>query len=96
MNDSLCENARRLFAHYDDVAQLPRSAAPFVIAKLLEEGDSRDLRWLIGMCPENELGDWLDRHGARQLSRRSRSFWKVILDRAVSTTPSSGDELWPL
>jgi hypothetical protein len=59
----------------------PAPELPFVIARLLEDGDSADLRWLIGAAGEPALAAWLERHGARQLSRRSLAFWQLALGR---------------
>ena len=44
--DVLPESARRLFPGIPDKLDLERHGA-FVIARLLEEGDSGDLAWLV-------------------------------------------------
>lgn len=97
----LPEGARRLFpdgpprptSHGDDTAD-------FLIGRLLEEGDSADLRWLAAALPEKRLGDWLVRRGARQLSRRSYLFWRALLDPAGRRAEPPGgalrEALWPL
>jgi hypothetical protein len=46
--------------------------------------------------PEEKLAAWLEGHGGRKLSRRSRAFWEVVLATAPSPTAESGDLLWPL
>ena len=69
--------ARRLFTAHD----LAGIGTPFLIARLLEDGDGADLGWLSGTVREAALADWLERHGARQLSRRSLAFWELVLDR---------------
>jgi hypothetical protein len=46
--------------------------------------------------PEAELAAWLERHGGRKLSRRSRAFWEVVLAAVPGPAAESGDLLWPL
>jgi len=96
MSANLPGNACRLFAHYDDVEQLPAASPGLVIAKLLEEGEGSDLRWLTSAFPESRLSSWLDLHDTRLLSRRSRSFWRLLFDRPDRSTKESGDQLWLL
>jgi hypothetical protein len=67
---------------------------PFVIGRLLEDGDSTDLVWLVGAAGEEALAGWLSARGRRQLSRRSRAFWSVLL--AEPHTDPTDDLLWPL
>ena len=96
MPDCLPDNARRLFAHYGKIDDLAASAPGMVMARLMEEGDSDDLRWLIDTYSEKQITEWFVQHGHRQLSRRSRSFWQLLLNRPDPTTPGTTDELWPL
>ncbi len=96
MADTLPAATRRLFAHYANLERLPETSAPLVMARLMEEGDGSDLRWLTGRYPESDLSDWLDQHGLRQLSRRSHSFWRAVLDRPTDRREAPGEPLWPL
>lgn len=96
MSETLPDTTCRLFAHYEDVRNLPTTSPELVIASLLEEGDSTDLRWLTRRFPESRLRSWMDRHGHRQLTRRSRSFWNLVLDRSEPASESNGNPLWPL
>lgn len=96
MTDDLPSHTRRLFAHYSDPARLPGDSPQLVLAKLMEEGDSTDLRWLTQAFDENELAAWIDDHGQRQLSRRSLAFWQIVLARPGHRGSRPGDELWPL
>ena len=90
----LAPSTQRLFPHHD-VGELDDAEyRPFIIARLLEEGDSRDLHFLAGQAGEDELHDWLDERGARQLSRRSLCFWRLVLGSRHEDFPD--DELWPL
>ena len=67
-----------------------------MIGRLLEDGDGADLAWLCETVPEEELAAWLEHHGGRKLSRRSRAFWEVVLAAVPSPAAASGDLLWPL
>lgn len=90
---------RRLFPHWDDRGfdlDPDLRAAPFVISRLLEDGDSADLAWLVATLGEPALAGWLERSGARQLSNRSRAFWEVVLDRPVPSPDPVRSALWPL
>jgi len=63
-----------------------------VIGRLLEDGDRDDLAWLFRSYGRERLTAWLRQRGARQLSRRSRAFWRVILEPEASDAgPSSSD-----
>jgi hypothetical protein len=96
MSEKLPRNALRLFAHYEDAEQLSTGSPGLVMARLLEEGDASDLQWLTRTYPESRLASWLDQYGARQLSRRSLSFWRTVLNRSDGPRKGPGDPLWPL
>ena len=85
---------RRLFPGYAD-ADLAEGL-PFLIARLLEDGDEADLRWLTGNVPETDLAAWLEQRGGRQLSVRSRAFWETVLDRRAGGEVPARKDLWPL
>jgi hypothetical protein len=89
-------HALRLFPGHDETGLDP--ASPQVIARLFEDGDARDLAWLTGAVPEERLAAWLERHGGRQLSRRSRAFWEAVLGRPARPRPQEeiARALWPL
>jgi hypothetical protein len=90
-------HALRLFPGLEESGLDP--ASPPVIARLFEDGDTRDLAWLTAVVPEERLAAWLERHGRRQLSRRSRAFWEAVLERTAGprVPPEHvGSELWPL
>jgi hypothetical protein len=89
---SLPAGARRLFAAYAEEDLTPE----LLIARLLEDGDAADLSWLTGTIPEPEIAAWLARHGGRQLSRRSRAFWEVVLGAQASPSVPEAKALWPL
>ena len=92
---NLPETARRLFAHVDVVAG-DDSGEGLVVGRILEEGESGDLRWLIGEVGEERLTRWVGERGRRQLSRRSRWFWESVLGVAAAESPAVAEELWPL
>jgi hypothetical protein len=88
----------RLLASYGaDEVELDSHRA-FLIGRLFEEGDSRDLQWLTDNVPEQELSCWLRSHGGRRLSRRSLAFWATLLHDlvALDSRPSEIEDLWPL
>lgn len=88
-----CPETLRLFPSVgrDELAR--PASRDFLVARLLEEGDRRDLFWLTSHVPETELARWIERRGTRQLSRRSLAFWSLLLD---TPTDPPGDALWPL
>ena len=96
MSHDLPENSQRLFAHYHETENLAELAPGLVMARLMEEGDSDDLRWLTGTYSETQIAEWLVQHGQRQLSRRSFSFWQALLHRPDPSTSSPAGELWHL
>jgi hypothetical protein len=97
------EGTRRLFPHWEESGldlDSDLRAAPFLISRLLEDGDAADLGWLVATLGEPALATWLERSGARQLSNRSRAFWEMVLDRpaptAAADSPAVRRALWPL
>jgi hypothetical protein len=85
---------RRLFPGYAE-ADLA-AGLPFLITRLLEDGDEADLRWLTRNLPETELATWLEQRGGRQLSLRSRAFWEAVLGRPAGDEVPIRKDLWPL
>ena len=96
MSRSLPEGSQRLFAHYGEPESLAETAFGLVMARLMEEGDSNDLRWLTATYSETQITEWLVQHGRRQLSRRSYSFWQSLLRRPDPSASSTAAELWLL
>lgn len=87
---------RRLFAPWAQ-EDLTRERAPsLLIARLLEDGDAADLAVLWGEFPESEVAAWMARHGGRQLSRRSRAFWRAVLGVEAGPAREEAGALWPL
>ena len=105
MPDVAAPEAPMLDAASPDATDAPvldaSSPDPYVMARLLEDGDREDLAWLCRQLPAAALAAWVERHGARRLSRRSLSFWAVTLDRPdllPQRQPAlvRRRELWPL
>lgn len=91
----LPEGVRRLFPHHD-VAELGRPEhRPFLLERLLEDGDSTDLCWLIAALGEGEPAAWLAGPGAGKLSGRSAAFWSLVLGVDVDRPPLA-EAVWPL
>ena len=86
---------RRLFPHVPAGAAGAADHRPFLFARLLEEGDGADLRWLAAHAGEDELAAWLAAHGGRGLSHRSRVFWERVLGVDSSPPHPLAGEVWP-
>ena len=95
---SLPSSTGRLLAHHADEDVGLSEHKTFLVGRLFEEGDTRDLRWLTAKVSEKELSAWLSTYGARRLSKRSLAFWAVILgdEGAVASRPPESEDLWPL
>lgn len=84
---------RRLFPHDEDVPAREASET-YLIGRLLEEGETADLKFLTSRVHEERLRQWVRDRATRQLSRRSRAFWELAL--GVESGKDPGDDLWPL
>jgi hypothetical protein len=95
---SLAASSRRLLAHYRQGAVEFPEHKIFLIGRLFEEGDTRDLRWLTANVSKEELSGWLRTYGGRHLSRRSLAFWATLLGdpHAIAHRPDAIEDLWPL
>lgn len=86
------EGTGRLFPHGVPLDEAHRGN---LIARLLEEGDAADLRWLVEQIGEGKVADWLRRDGGRALSHRSRVFWELVLDAEAGGGHRRAGDLWP-
>jgi hypothetical protein len=95
---ALPADTRRLFPDYAEADLTPERAPSLLISRVLENGDAADLVWLLGTFPESGIAAWVERHGGRQLSRRSRAFWQVVLgvEAERPESRSEAEALWPL
>jgi hypothetical protein len=95
---ALPAGTHRLFAAYAEKDLTPERGTSLLTARLLEDGDAADLAWLLRTFPEAEVAAWVERHGGRQLSRRSRAFWQVVLgvEAKLPENHSEAEALWPL
>jgi hypothetical protein len=95
---ALPAGTRRLFPDSVAADLSPERAPSLLISRLLEDGDAADLAWLLRTLPEAEIAAWVERHGGRQLSRRSRAFWQAVLgvEAKLSENHSAAEALWPL
>lgn len=85
----------RLFPH-DRSFPDPETQRPYLLARLLEEGEGADLAWLTEIVPEVEIAAWFAASGGRALTHRSRSFWRLVLGVEPGPAPAVAAELWPL
>ena len=86
----------RLFPGYEAEALDAPGARPFLLSRLLEDGDTADLRRLFAEVPEPAAAAWLAARGGRQLSVRSRAFWERVLETQASPAAPGISALWPL
>jgi hypothetical protein len=86
----------RRFAGHDEAALRAPAHRAFLIARLLEEGDAGELRWLFAAIGRDVVAAWLGARGGAALSRRSRAFWSVVLGAESSPPRPLARELWPL
>lgn len=96
--DLLHSDARRLFDGYGESSgrsELQRHEG-FVVGRLLESGDSNDLRRLAKTVPEERWRSWFERQGGLGLSARSRVFWSLLLGAEPPEPPALRREIWPL
>lgn len=84
----------RLFPHCSSTDLGRVEHLPFLIGRVLEEGDRHDLHWLVRHCGEEAIAEWARSNGERQLSRRSRAFWAVVFD--LDAGPIDENPLWPI
>jgi len=91
----LPEPTLRLFPDHRPEDLLGEDGRSLLCERLLEDGDSADLRWLVGAIGEAGIADWLGAHGGRKLSRRSRAFWELALGRESGPRNPAAEQLWP-
>ena len=99
MNPAPPPSFDRLFDDITPVQDLAIEAhSSFFFARLLEDGDSRDLSWLTEREDEARLRSWVENRGPRLLSTRSLAFWTLILDldSGLSGRSVAAEELWTL
>lgn len=89
-------HTRRLFPDVEVDDLLAPAGQGQLIARLLEDGDEEDLRWLVATLGEPALAAWFTRWGGRRLSRRSRAFWRGVLGAEPSPPSPLAEALWPL
>jgi hypothetical protein len=94
---ALPARTRRLFPVSDPALTLEDHAG-YLTARLLEDGDGEDLRWLVRALGRERLRAWVGEHGGRGLLRRSRAFWALLLEIDPMPRPgaAAADSLWPL
>jgi hypothetical protein len=54
--------------------------APFVLERILEYGSLADVRWALRTYGTERVKDFLRERGVRTLSRKTLSFWTLVLD----------------
>ena len=54
--------------------------APLVLERVLEYGSLASVRWALDAYGPDRIREFLRARGARTLSRKTLSFWKMLLD----------------
>jgi hypothetical protein len=67
---------RSLFWDADPKAIDPRRHARYIIERILDFGDEKELRWLVSYYPRRLIKDTVAR--SRVLHAKSRSLWKLV------------------
>lgn len=93
---ALPASVRRRFPGYPEPLLRDPAHRTFLAARLMEEGNGEELRWLLATIGRGMLASLLERRGGRLLSRRSRAFWSRVLGVASSAPHPLAPELWPL
>lgn len=75
---SLPETLRSFFWDVDFQTLSVEESSYFIISRLMEHGDETALRFLLDTYSQKEMIQVL--RNSRSLSRRSRGFWRVILE----------------
>ena len=86
----------RLFEELDPFDPLDPEIRQLVICRLLEEGEREDLRWLASAVGEAEIASCFEGRAKRQISRRSSSFWSLLLKVAPPKIDPVREALWLL
>src|SRR5258705_849415 len=90
----LPESALRLFSGYRAEELVGEEGRGLLCERLLEDGDSADLRWLLGEIGVAEVAAWFAAQGGRKLSPRSRAFWALVLGRESGPVNPVAAQLW--
>lgn len=92
---ALPEHTARLFPDHDPAALLGAGRG-LLVARLLEDGDGADLRWLTATLGEAALAGGFARAAGRGLSRRSRDFWRQVLGVPAAEPAPAARAVWAL
>ncbi len=94
----LPEEVRRLFWDVDPCALDAKAHRNFVLDRVLEYGGMDAVRWAEKTYGLAGIREYFVARGHRVLSRKTRSFWRLILNLEPCTTQSSAspkNPLWP-
>ncbi len=87
-------SAERLFFDVSPSALESEDAEGFVVIRLLDVGDSTDLRGLFSQLSEPVVCRHFIERGSRQLDRRSRALWSLLLDADPGDGSPLGEDFW--
>jgi hypothetical protein len=98
---SLPEELRWLFPEYRLEALEPERDRRLILARVLERGRLRDVRWALVQYGDEQILDFFRHSGCSELSGRTLSFWRAYVqaeDETWQSPPSwrqNSSVLWP-
>lgn len=57
----------------------PSRHLDFILSRIMNFGNMKAIQWMFKNVNENKLKDYVLRLGGRQLDKRSRNFWRILL-----------------
>jgi hypothetical protein len=69
-----------LFPEYDFSSINLQDHKGVIIERVLDRGSWEQVRWLFAAYGEQEIAEWVRRHGFRLLSKRSFALWRLALE----------------
>jgi hypothetical protein len=84
---NLAADMEWLFPEYAFEDIDPQTYQGVIIERVLERGTWKQVRWLFSVYGEEQVANWVRRHGFRLLSKRSFAFWRLVLNITEINTP---------
>ncbi|RMH82627.1 MAG: hypothetical protein D6681_17215, partial [Calditrichaeota bacterium] len=76
----LPEDTSWLFPEYEFASMDIERHKGVIIERILERGTWEQLRWLFATYGEQQVAEWVKKHGFRLLSKRSFALWKLVFN----------------
>lgn len=78
------EKLKELFWDYKWKSVLEKIDSPYVIARVLEMGNSKQVKIFINGLGRDKILDFLANYGERLLSKVSYNFWKLYYEKNIN------------